>query len=179
MMPNRFAIRSYVRQDEAAVGRITQDAFGPEHATRSVWKLRYAHPIDELGLIVEDLDISAENSDAVTGRIVGSLQFWPIRISAYPALLLGPLAVKYYLRGLGVGRLLVKQALGQISQRNWDFCLVSGEPDYYPKFGFKPVPDKVDWPGPIERQRVQFINLRSLDLEKLPDHTLPVLSDID
>jgi hypothetical protein len=37
----------------------------------------------------------------------------------------------------------------------------------------------VDWPGPIERQRVQFINLRSLDLEKLPDHTLRVLSDID
>lgn len=75
--------------------------------------------------------------------------------------------------------MLVKQALSQISQRNWDFCLVSGEPDYYPKFGFKPVPDNVDWPGPIERQRLQFINLRSLDLEKLSDHTLPVLSDID
>ena len=178
-MPNRFAIRSYVHQDEAVVGRITQDAFGPEHATRSVWQLRYAYPIDELGLIVEDLDISAENSDAITGRIVGSLQFWPIKISTYPALLLGPLAVKYYLRGLGVGRLLVKQALSQISQRNWDFCLVSGEPNYYPKFGFKPVPDNVDWPGPIERQRLQFINLRSLDLEKLSDHTLPVLSNID
>ena len=178
-MANRFAIRNYVLEDEAAVSQITQETFGPEHATRSVWNLRKAHPIDELGLIVEDLDISVENRDATTGRIVGSLQFWPIRISDYPSLLLGPLAVKYYLRGLGVGQLLVRQASNQISQSNWDFCLVSGEPDYYPKFGFKPVPDSVDWPGPIERQRLQFINLRSLDLEKLSEHSLPVLSDID
>ena len=178
-MPNSYAIRSYIRQDEAAVRRITQDAFGPEHATRSIWNLRKAHPIDGLGLIVEDLAISAENRDSATDRIVGSLQFWPIRISTYPSLLLGPLAVKYYLRGLGVGQLLVRQALHQISQSNWDFCLVSGEPDYYPKFGFKPVPDNLDWPGPIERQRLQFINLRSEDLEKLSDHTLAVLSDID
>ena len=178
-MPNRFALRSYVPEDEAAVDRITSDAFGPEHASRSVWNLRKANPIDELGLIVEDLAISAENRASKTGRIVGSLKFWPIRISSYPSLLLGPLAVKYYLRGLGVGRLLVGQALTQISQSLWDFCLVSGEPDYYPKFGFKPVPDNVDWPGPIERQRVQFINLRSMDLEKLSGISLPVLSDID
>tara|TARA_B100000989_G_C19469126_1_gene439821 strand:+ start:591 stop:1127 length:537 start_codon:yes stop_codon:yes gene_type:complete len=178
-MPNRFALRSYALEDEAAVRRITQDAFGPEHASRSVWNLRKANPIDELGLVVEDLAISDENSDVITARIVGSLKFWPIRISTYPSLLLGPLAVKYYLRGLGVGRLLVGRALNQISQNNWDFCLVSGEPDYYPKFGFKSVPNNLVWPGPIERQRLQFINLRSMDLEKLSDIPLPVLSDIN
>ena len=178
-MLNRFALRSYALDDETAVGRITQDAFGPEHASRSVWNLRKANPIDELGLVVEDLTISAENRDGISGRIVGSLKFWPIRISNYPSLLLGPLAVKYYLRGLGVGRLLLGRALSQISQSKWDFCLVSGEPDYYPKFGFKPVPDNVVWPGSIERQRLQFINLRSTDLEKLSDIPLPVLSDIN
>ena len=178
-MSHRFAIRSYGLEDEVAVGRITQDAFGPEHTSRSVWNLRKANPIDELGLIVEDLAMSVENRDATTGRIVGSLKFWPIRISAYPSLLLGPLSVKYYLRGLGVGQLLIKRALKKISQSNWDFCLVSGGPDYYPKFGFKPVPDNVDWPGPIERQRLQFKNLRSIELEKLSGTSLPVLSDID
>ena len=178
-MPNRFITRSYVRKDKAAVSQLTHDAFGPEHATRSVWNLRKAHPIEELGLIVEDLALSDENSDAMTGKIVGSLQFWPIRIGVYPSLLLGPLAVKYYLRGLGVGRLLVRQALSKISQSSWDFCLVSGEPNYFPKFGFKPVTDNVDWPGPVERQRLQFKNLRSLDLEKLSGPSLPVLSDVN
>ncbi len=178
-MHERFTLRSYVNDDAVAVRRIIDDAFGSEHATRSVWNLRKGNSIDELGLIVEDLSICSANKDTITGSIVGSLQFWPIRIASYPSLLLGPLAVKYYLRGLGVGSLLVEEALNQITNRDWDFCLVSGEPDYYPKFGFKPVPSCLNWPGPIERQRLQFLNLRSLDLEKLSDRKMPVLSDID
>ena len=178
-MRERFSLRSFSNVDTMAVNQLIKDAFGSEHAKRSVWNLRKAKPIDELGLIVEDLFTSSQYMNLNTGRIVGSLQFWPIRIGPYPSLLLGPLAVKYYLRGLGVGRLLVVEGLNQITNRDWEFCLVSGEPDYYPKFGFKPVPHSLEWPGPIERQRLQFLNLRSLDLEKLLDRKMPILSDIE
>ena len=178
-MAQRCVTRAYVLQDKQAVIQITQDAFGPEHKQRSVWNLRKAEPIDSLTLIAEDKSLLGENENAETQKIVGSLQFWPIKIGSYRSLLLGPLAIKYYLRGLGAGRLLVTQALSQIKNRDWEFCLVSGEPDYYPKFGFKPAPTNLEWPGPIERERVQFINLRSLDLEKLTDISLPVLSDVE
>ena len=72
----------------------------------------------------------------------------------------------------------MEKSLKQIRNNDWDFCIVSGEPDYYPKFGFKPVPDNLIWPGPIERQRLQYISLRNLSLEKLSYRPLTILSDI-
>ena len=177
-MDERFVIRDYLHQDKSAVNQLISQAFGPEHAGRSVWKLRLAKPIEKLGLIVEDMSISPGQHGDKNNRIVGSLQFWPVKINDYPSLLFGPLAVKFYLRGLGVGRLLVEKSLKQIRNNDWDFCIVSGEPDYYPKFGFKPVPDNFIWPGPIERQRLQYISLRNLSLEKLSYRPLTILSDI-
>ena len=177
-MHARFIVRSYLQKDKLAVSKLIQEVFGPHHLGRSVWNLRKARPIEKLGLIVEDISLSNTQIADKNERIVGSLQFWPVRIDNYPSLLFGPLAVKYYLRGLGVGRLLVEKSLTQIRYREWDFCLVSGEPDYYPKFGFKPVPDNLLWPGPIERQRLQYIGLKDLDLEKLTNRPLTILSDI-
>ena len=176
-MQERFVIRGYVHEDKWAVRKLTKEVFGPEHVARSVWNLRRASPIDRLALIVEDKSVLQGEKGYKNERIVGSLQFWPIRIDDYPSLLFGPLAVKFYLRRLGVGRLLVEKSLKQIKNRDWHFCLVSGEPDYYPKFGFKPVPAKLLWPGPIERQRLQYLNLRDLNLEKLTKRSITIVSD--
>ncbi len=177
-MQERFVIRGYLRQDKLAVKKLTKEVFGPEHKGRSVWNLRKASPIQELGLIVEDMSFPPWQLDDRNNRIVGSLQFWPVRIGSFSSLLLGPLAVKYYLRGFGVGRQLVENSLKRIRNRDWDFCFVSGEPDYYPKFGFKPVPENLVWPGPIERQRLQYVSLRDLNLENLTNKPLTILSDI-
>ena len=115
-MPERFVIRGYLHRHESAVKRLTEEAFGPAHHKRSVWNLRKAKPIIRLGLIAEDMNIVSFDSYDQNGRIVGSLQFWPIRIADYPSLLLGPLAVKQHLRGLGVGRLLIEESLKKIQK---------------------------------------------------------------
>ena len=177
-MLERFVIRGYLPRDAVAVNRLIEEAFGSAHHKRSVWNLRKAKPIIRLGLIAEDMNIVSFDSDGQNGRIVGSLQFWPIRIADYPSLLLGPLAVKEHLRGLGVGRLLIEESLKKIQKNNWHFCIVSGEPDYYPKFGFKPIPKNLIWPGPIERQRLQYINLGYSKLETLSNGPLHILSEI-
>ena len=45
--------------------------------------------------------------------------------------------------------------------KKWQLVLVSGEPEYYPKFGFVPAaPYQLDWPGFIELERLQFLELQ-------------------
>ena len=156
--------------DKAAIKDLVSDGFGPSHSSRSVWQLRHADAVDELGLIAEDSDNNSE--------IIGTLQFWPITIAGLPCLLLGPLAVKHILRGKGVGRLLVSKGIEQIMNKQWAFCLVSGEPDYYSKFGFMLAPSRLIWPGEIERERLQICVLQDNAQEKFPLGDLLVLSDV-
>ena len=76
-------------------------------------------------------------------------------------LLLGPLAVQTDLRGRGYGRQIVAEGLARAAAiGKWPLVLVSGEPDYYPKFGFVPAdPYQLEWPGFVELERLQFLEL--------------------
>ena len=52
--------------------------------------------------------------------------------------------------------------------KNWPLVLVSGEPEYYPKFGFEPaLPYQLDWPGFIEPERLQILELQAGALASL------------
>jgi len=52
---------------------------------------------------------------------------------------------------------------------------VSGEVDYYPRFGFVPAaPYGLDWPGFIEPERLQFYELKVGALAALPTEPLAV-----
>ena len=90
-------------------------------------------------------------------------------------LLLGPLAVRPELRGRGLGQALIREALRRARLGDWPLVLVSGEVDYYPKFGFVPAaPYGLDWPGFIEPERLQFFELQQGALESLPEGPLAV-----
>ena len=84
-----------------------------------------------------------------------------MQLEQQTVLLLGPLAVQTDLRGRGYGRQIVAEGLARAAAiGKWPLVLVSGEPDYYPKFGFVPAaPYKLDWPGFVEPERLQFLEL--------------------
>jgi len=90
-------------------------------------------------------------------------------------LLFGPLAVRPELRGRGFGRALVNAGLERAAKGDWPLILVSGEVDYYPRFGFVPAaPYGLDWPGFIEPERLQFYELKAGALAALPAAPLAV-----
>ncbi len=108
------------------------------------------------------------------GELVGSLRFWQVRIFDRPHLLLGPLAVRPDLRGKGYGKALVRQGLGIASQGIWGLCVISGEPDYYPRFDFQPVPPgQLIWPGFLEPERLQIKGIESRGWPGCPPARLP------
>ena len=150
--------------DDAAIDQLMAEAFGVKRFERSVWVLRPGPPVPSLCLTIND-----------DGQMVGSLRFWEVMLGNQRILLLGPLAVQPKLRGKGYGRMLVEEALHRAGDGEWDLVLVSGEVDYYPKFGFVPAAGYgLEWPGFIEAERLQLRELKDGALQRLPAGPLAV-----
>ena len=74
----------------------------------------------------------------------------------------GPLTVQPRLRGDGFDQQLMREGMPRVEKGPWRLILVSDEPDYYPKFEFMPAADyRIDWPGFLELERLQFYKLDS------------------
>ena len=152
--------------DLPAIETLMAEAFGLKHHSRSVWQLRPGPPVPEMCFVI-----------SVDGETVGSLRFWEVMLGDQRILLLGPLAVRPSERGRGFGRDLINEALARAKDGPWSLVLVSGEVDYYPKFGFVPAtPYGIDWPGFIEPERLQFFELQEGALAVLPPGPLAVQS---
>jgi predicted N-acetyltransferase YhbS len=75
------------------------------------------------------------------------------------------------LQGKGVGKSLVRAGLSHAERlKSWDIVFVSGDHDYYSRFGFQLAPAKrFIWPGALEQGRLHL-----LELSKEGEATLPV-----
>ena len=137
--------------DDVAIEVLMTDAFGDTLYNRSVWLLRKVPPVQYLCLVMRDAN-----------HILASLRFWEGQLNEQIILLLGPLAVQPNLRGQGYGQKIVSAGLARtIAIGKWPLVLVSGEPDYYLKFGFVPAARYLlEWPGFVEPERLQILELQ-------------------
>ena len=159
-----FKIKQQTQADSQVIEALMIEAFGPNRYNRSVWALRSGEPLAALCLVGYDDD-----------QAVGSLRFWEVMLNNEIILLLGPLAVQPHVRGKGFGQQLVQEGMRLARLGPWRLVLVSGEPDYYPKFGFVPaVRYGLDWPGFVEPERLQFCELVPGVLASLPSSGLVV-----
>ncbi len=156
-----YNIRVQKHGDKAEVSRLMGLGFSEAHQKRNIWTLREGRPIASLCLVAEDNERQ--------GHLLGSIRFWAITVAALPSILLGPLAVDPLLRGQGIGAGLIREALKRANSEKWHYCFISGEPDYYPKFGFqKLTASSVDLPAPIEEERLHIMPLSGNILKNLP-----------
>lgn len=82
-----------------------------------------------------------------SGALLGSIRYWPVRLGTRPALLLGPLAIAPERQGQGIGRALVQASLEQAERAGWRHVFLVGDPAYYVRHGFAPVPSSIVMPG--------------------------------
>ena len=176
-MPSSLSLRPQVHpviraQQPADTHRIDElmiATFGGVRTDRSVWNLRLSDSIADLGFVAE-----------LDRKVVGSLRFWQIIVGGAPQLLLGPLAVDPIWQGCGVGVALVTKGIDRARQlRMWQHIFVSGDPEYYPRFGFCAVPKgSLMWPGHIEPERLQMLTLTQSKSAKLPPGPLALLPEM-
>ncbi len=118
--------------------------FAPGREALSSYRLRDdVPPVAELSLVARDLD----------GFIAGAIRYWPVKIGAYQALLLGPVAVHPTHQGEGLGGMLIEESLARAVKSGWARVMLVGDAPYYRRFGFERL-DGVVMPPPTNPDRV-------------------------
>jgi predicted N-acetyltransferase YhbS len=87
------------------------------------------------------------------GILAGAIRYWPVRIDATPALLLGPVAVHPTRQGEGLGAALIETSLAQAAPLGWERVMLVGDAPYYNRFGFTLLQD-VEMPPPTNPARI-------------------------
>ena len=140
-----FDIRPEKPEDSSLITLILDEAFGLDRMTKTSYRLR------EGSVQAPDLAFVAE----LDGRLVGTIQFWPVIIGASTdALLLGPLAVLPAMQGFGAGLRLIEHGLGAAAREGHGLVVLVGDAPYYAKAGFKKLPGEVLMPGPFDPERL-------------------------
>ena len=127
----------------AAVDALVLAAFGPGRFAKTAERLRESAG-DMTGFVVRD-----------SGRLIGSVRLWAIRIGDTPALFLGPIAVDADCRKAGLGADLVQACVDHAARIGAGILLV-GDMGYFGRFGFAVAPH-VRLPGPVDRARVLWL----------------------
>jgi predicted N-acetyltransferase YhbS len=145
-----FAIRAERASDVVAREALLDACFGENRHARTCQRLRDGRaPADSLAL-----------SALAEGRLVGTLRLWHVSAGGLPALVLGPLAVDYTCRKLGVGAALMDHALAAAAARGHRAVILLGDAPYYARFGFSAdKTGELSLPGPFERDRLLGLEL--------------------
>ncbi|QQK08826.1 GNAT family N-acetyltransferase [Miniphocaeibacter halophilus] len=72
-------------------------------------------------------------------EIVGYIMFTKVGLGNKNALALAPLAVAPGYQNLGIGKSLIEEGHKLAIELNYEYCLVLGSENYYPKFGYIPA----------------------------------------
>ena len=146
------AVREERAADVAVRESLLDEAFGERRFAKSSERLR------EGRMAARGLSLTA----TVDGEIAGTVRLWHVRTGDdRPALLLGPLAVADEHRSLGIGGLLMREAISRAAARGHGAIILVGDEPYYRRFGFATAPVRdLDMPGPVDRDRFLGLELQ-------------------
>ncbi len=139
-------VRQATAEDDGWITELHDIAFGPGRFARTAFRVRERFPIDPSMSLVAEVD----------GVPCGSLWMTPISIGGVNGYMLGPLATHPDFRRRGAGKALARAALQMVQERGEGrFTILIGDQDYYCPLGFSLVtPGTVQWPGPVDYNRV-------------------------
>jgi len=145
-----FAIRAERTSDVTAREALLDACFGENRHMRTCQRLRDGRAP------AEGLALSAVRK----GKLLGTVRLWHVSAGGVPALMLGPLAVDSAHRELGVGAVLVAQALAAARVRGHRAVLLLGDAPYYGRFGFSAAKTgALTLPGAFEPERLLALEL--------------------
>ncbi|MEM7359920.1 MAG: N-acetyltransferase [Pseudomonadota bacterium] len=142
---SELEIRTERAAEVAAIGSLTIRAFKD---------MPYAGG-DEQDVIVRLREVGALSVSLVAvlnDEIVGHIAFSPAEIedASGPWFALGPVSVLPDYQRSGIGSALINEGLELIAERGALGCILTGNPDYYQRFGFALAPEHVPSGEPPE-----------------------------
>jgi predicted N-acetyltransferase YhbS len=151
-LPTLFPLNASNQND---IDQLLDAAFGLDRRGRTAYLLRAGvSQIESMSFCL------LANNDA----LIGSIQCWPIKITAddgdqFPMVLVGPVAVAPGRQNQGLGHILMNAALSAALLEGNPPLVMVGDPDYYQRFGFG-ADETGGWklPGPWEAHRLLLRN---------------------
>ncbi len=129
----RINIRPETRMDYKNVFNVITQAFGRENEAVLVDNLR------NTPRFVPELSLAAWYYE----KLIGHILFYPIDIAdgdkKTGSLALAPVSVLPEYQKQSVGSKLIKVGLSKAIHSGFSSVIVLGQPEYYPRFGFKPA----------------------------------------
>lgn len=155
---SKLHIREECDTDHAVIRSITKRAFrGVPYADGDgqdvIDRLRFTNALT-LSLIA-----------VLHQEIVGHIAFSPAKVGngSYPWFTLGPVSVLREHQYQGIGSALIEGGLTQLREMNALGCILTGNPLYYQKFGFKPVPENAPPNEPDEFFMLKLLSSQAPD----------------
>lgn len=145
-------IRPEQSADAEAIRHVTFEAFrgmpfadGDEHELIGVLRESGALAVS----LVADLD----------GTIIGHIAFSPATTADGSAgwYALGPVSVLPEFQGVGIGSALIIGGIQRIETLGGRGCILTGDPNYYVRFGFRPAPELAPANEPAEYFMIKAI----------------------
>lgn len=137
-------------EDAPAVEALLDAAFGPGRFVKSSERVR------EFAAFAPELSYCAFD----TGRLIGSVRMWRVRVGETPAIFLGPIAVDHAERRAGLGARLTDAACQAARAAGEEVVLLVGDAYLFAKRGFSNAQTaKVRLPGPTDQKRVLALGL--------------------
>lgn len=143
-------------EDDIFVENLQALAFGPGRYVRAAFRIRERFPIDKsLSLIAE-----------LGGAAIASVWMTPISIGGVDGYMLGPLATDPKYRGLGAGKLLVREVCRMaLARGEGKYVMLVGDEPYYGPLGFsRSTPGAIQFPAPVDPTRVLVYSPNDLTL---------------
>lgn len=126
-----ITVRQEKPDDGAAIRHVNEEAFGRPEEANLVDALRESGALTVSLVAVSD------------GVVVGHIAFSPVSLEpgtvAVRAVGLGPMAMLPTHQRQGIGLQLVQAGLDACCEAGYEFVVVLGHPDYYPRCGFVPA----------------------------------------
>lgn len=143
--------RAVTSADIPAIQGLHDRAFGPGRFARAAYRIREGLP--EFSPLCR---VALKD-----GKLAAALRMAPITIGGRGgAQLLGPLAVEPALKGLGIGKRLVMEAIDKSRAARVALIVLVGDLPYYERFGFSVVPaGRLELPGPVDGRRLLWLAL--------------------
>jgi len=144
MQSKNIALLQEMADDTWEVEALFDLCFAPGRMALSSYRLRDdIDPVPELCLVARDED----------GILAGAIRHWPVQISGYLAVLLGPVAIHPTRQGEGLASFLIFRAIEIATQLGWDRMMLVGDASYYGRYGFTKLENDI-MPPPTNPARV-------------------------
>lgn len=147
-----FAIDDETPVHDDAIVSLHRRAFGPGRFTRAASLVREK--------CSSPPDLNAVAQELLTGRLLGSVRQSPVTAGGRRGVMLGPLAVDPDVKGLGIGRALLREAIRRADLFGAGYIILVGDAPYYAPSGFRPVKTgTVRFPAPVDPARILFYDI--------------------